>query len=40
MRSELREMRTQKRRMQIAIIATGAILSALAVLLFDGLMSP
>ena len=40
MRSEIREMQARKRRIQIGIIAAGAIVVALIVLLFDVLVSP
>ena len=40
MRSEIREMRAHKRRIQIAIMVVGAIMTALIVLMFDAMMSP
>jgi len=40
MRSEIRELRARRRRLQIGIMAAGAILVALAILLFDALISP
>ena len=40
MRSEIREMQARKRRMQVGIVAAGAILVAVALLLFDALAGP
>jgi hypothetical protein len=40
MRSEIREMRAHKRRIQAAVIIGGAVLAALLVLIFDALISP
>jgi len=40
MRSEIRAMHARKRRIQLGIVAAGAILAALAVLLLDVLVSP
>jgi hypothetical protein len=40
MRSEIRELQAHKRRMQWMVIAGGAVVAALAVLLLDVLISP
>lgn len=40
MRWEIREMQAHKRRIQIGIIAAGAIIAALMVMLFDAAISP
>ena len=40
MRSEVRELRAQKRRLQWAVILAGAIVTALIVLAIDALISP